>query len=145
MSRQQECRIKSAEFLQPQTVRIVLGARSLAIVLHGESSKYLATPRNTKDKITYNQPNRPNRQTPQTKHKALPKGQRGKRITPNNTAAVHASAQQQPTMAIVGTQPWRLCSSPHMTGLWGESCMHHRIQAKAATGEPSRSSRPTDH
>ena len=41
-------------------------------VLHGESSKRLATPRNTKDKITFNQPNRPNRQTPQTKHKALP-------------------------------------------------------------------------
>ena len=44
-------------------------------VLHGESSKRLATPRNAKDKITYNQPNRPNRHTPQTKHKALPKGQ----------------------------------------------------------------------
>ena len=39
------------------------------VVLHGERSKCLATP-NTKDKITYNQPNRPNRQTPQTKHKA---------------------------------------------------------------------------
>ena len=46
-------------------------------VLHayGESSERLATSRNTKDKITYNQPNRPNPQTPQTKHKALPKGQ----------------------------------------------------------------------
>ena len=67
-------------------------------VLHGEISKCLATPKNTKDKITYNQPNRPNRQTPQTKHKALPKGQPGRRITPINTAAVHASAQQ-PTIS----------------------------------------------
>ena len=68
-------------------------------MLHGESSKRLATPRNTKDKITYNQPNRPNRQTPQTKHKALPKGQPGRRTPPINTAAVHASAQQQPTIS----------------------------------------------
>ena len=68
-------------------------------VLHGESSKRLATPRNTKDKITYNQPHRPNRQTPQTKHKTLPKGQPGRRIAPINTPAVHASAQQQPTIS----------------------------------------------
>ena len=47
---------------------------------------------------TYIQPNRPNRQTSQTKHQALPKGQPGRRITPINTAAVHASAQQQPTI-----------------------------------------------
>ena len=48
---------------------------------------------------TYNQPNRPNRHTSQTKHQALPKGQPGRRITPINTAAVHASAQQQPTIS----------------------------------------------
>ena len=48
---------------------------------------------------TYNQPNRPNRQTSQTKHQALPKGQPGRRITPIHTAAVHASAQQQPTIS----------------------------------------------
>ena len=47
-----------------------------------------------KTRNTYNQPNRPNRQTSQTKHQALPKGQPGRRITPINTAAVHASAQQ---------------------------------------------------
>ena len=52
-----------------------------------------------KTRNTYNQPNRPNRQTSQTKHQALPKGQPGRRITPNNTAAVHASAQQQPTIS----------------------------------------------
>ena len=48
---------------------------------------------------TYNQPNRPNRQTSQTKHQALPKGQPGRRITPIHTAAVHASALQQPTIS----------------------------------------------
>ena len=48
---------------------------------------------------TCNQPNWPNRQTSQTKHQALPEGQPGRRITPINTAAVHASAQQQPTIS----------------------------------------------
>ena len=37
-----------------------------------------------------------NRHTSQTKHQALPKGPPERRITPINTAAVHASAQQQP-------------------------------------------------
>ena len=41
---------------------------------------------------TYNQPNRPDRHTSQTKHQAIPKGQPGRRITPCNTAAVLASA-----------------------------------------------------
>ena len=66
-------------------------------MLHGESSKRLATPRN--DRITYHQPNRPSRHTSQTKHKALPEGKPGRRITPINTAAVRASAQQQPTIS----------------------------------------------
>ena len=66
---------------------------SLHSVLHGESSKRLASPRNTKTGNTYNQPSRPNRHTTQTKHQALPKGQPGRRITPLNTAAVHTSAQ----------------------------------------------------
>ena len=48
---------------------------------------------------TYNQPNRRNRHTSQTKHQALPKGQPGRRITPINTAAVHASTQQQPNIS----------------------------------------------
>ena len=52
-----------------------------------------------KTRNTYNQPNRPNQQTAQTKHQVPPKGQPGRRITPNNTAAVHASAQQQPTIS----------------------------------------------
>ena len=52
-----------------------------------------------KTRNTYNQPNRPNRQTIQTKHQALPKGQPGRRITPINKAAVHGSAQQQPTIS----------------------------------------------
>ena len=43
---------------------------------------------------TYNQPSRPDRHTSQTKHQSLSKGQPGRRITPSNTAAVHASAQQ---------------------------------------------------
>ena len=52
-----------------------------------------------KTRNTYNQPNRPNRQTSQTKHQALPKAQPGRHITPINTAAVHASAQRQPTIS----------------------------------------------
>ena len=40
------------------------------------------------------------RHTSQTKHQALPKRPPGRRITPNNTAAVHVSAQQQPTIII---------------------------------------------
>ena len=51
-----------------------------------------------KTRNIYNQPNRPSRQTSQTKHQALPKGQPARRITPINTAAVHASAQQ-PTIS----------------------------------------------
>ena len=47
---------------------------------------------------TYNQPKRPGRHTSQTKHQALSKGQEGRRITPSNTAAVHASAHRQPTI-----------------------------------------------
>ena len=46
-----------------------------------------------KTRNTYNQPNRPNQQTSQTMHQVLSKGQPGRRITPINTAAVHASAQ----------------------------------------------------
>ena len=52
-----------------------------------------------KTRNTYSQSNRPNRETSQTKHQALPKGQPGRCITPINTAAVHASAQQQPTIS----------------------------------------------
>ena len=47
---------------------------------------------------SYNQPNRPNRHPSQTKHQALRKGQPGRRIALINTAAVHGSAQQQPTI-----------------------------------------------
>ena len=52
-----------------------------------------------KTRNTYNQPNRPNRETSQTKQQALSKGQPGRRITPINPAAVHASAQQQPNIS----------------------------------------------
>ena len=59
---------------------------------------------------TYNQPNRPDRHTSQTKHQALSKGQPGRRITPINTAAGHASAQPQPTI-ITHTRQCRQCVS----------------------------------
>ena len=76
-------------------------------VTHGESSKLfecLASPRNTKNKkhLQSTQSN-VNRKTSQTKHQALSKGRPGIRITPINTAAVHASAQQQPAI-ITRTQ-----------------------------------------
>ena len=64
-------------------------------VLHGESSKRLAPPRNTEDRkhLQSTQPS-VTRHTAQTKHQALSKGQPGRRITPKNTAAVHALAQE---------------------------------------------------
>ena len=70
----------------------------------GESSKRLAALRITKDgKHLQSTQSTVNRHTSQTKHQALPEGQPGRRITPINTAAVHASAQQQPAI-ITHTQ-----------------------------------------
>ena len=65
------------------------------MVLHGESSKRLAPPRNTEDrKHLSSTQSTVNRHNSQTKHQALSKGQPGRRKTPITTAAVHASAQQ---------------------------------------------------
>ena len=73
-----------------------LPARRHRPVLHGGSSTCLASPRNTKDrKHVQSTQSTVNRQSSQTKHQALSKGRPGIRITPINTAAVHASAQQQ--------------------------------------------------
>ena len=44
------------------------------------------------------------RHNSQTKHQALSKGQPGRRITPINTAAVHASAQQHPAIITLTQQ-----------------------------------------
>ena len=76
--------------------RLITSAIHDDIVLHGESSKRLASPRNTKDRkhLQSTQSAKPTHLTDQ----ALPKRQPGRRITPINTAAVHASAQQQPTI-----------------------------------------------
>ena len=65
-----------------------------------------------KTRNTYNQPDRPNQQTAQTKHQAPPKGQPGRRITPNNTAAVHAAAQQQPTISTNTRRSRVSCGRP---------------------------------
>ena len=76
---------------------------SVQSLMHCVTRRKLQTPGNAeehkKTRNTYNQPNRPNRQTSHTKHQALSKGQPGRPITPINTAAVHASAQQQPTIS----------------------------------------------
>ena len=62
-----------------------------SFVLHGESSKRLAPPRNTKDrKHLQSTQLTVDRHNSQTKHQALSKGQPGGRITPINIAAVHA-------------------------------------------------------
>ena len=76
----------------PVFVMLTPDHRASTSVLHGEISKRLATPRNTKDKKHLQS----TQSASQTKHQALPKGQPGRRITPINTAAVDASAQQQP-------------------------------------------------
>ena len=60
----------------------------LAVMLHGESSKRRGTQR---ARITYNQPNRPNRQTSQTKHQSLPKGQPSPCNTPLQACDDHSS------------------------------------------------------
>ena len=76
-------------------------------VFHGESYKRLAPPRNTKRqehlRIQSTQ-STVNRHSSQTKHQALSKGQPGRRITPTNTAAVHASTQQQPAIITLTQQ-----------------------------------------
>ena len=66
----------------------------LHVRVHGKSSKRLHRRGTQKTGNSYNQPNRTNRHTSQTKHQSLPKRQPGRRITPINTAVVHASAQQ---------------------------------------------------
>ena len=73
-------------------------------MLHGQSSKRLAPPRNSQDRKHLQSTQRTvNRHTSQTKHQALSNGQPGRHITPTNTAAVHASAQHQPSI-ITRTQ-----------------------------------------
>ena len=75
------------------------------LVLHGESSKRVAPPRNTKDrKHLQSTQSTVNQHTSQTKHQVLSNGQPGRRITPINTAAVHASAQQQPAIITLTQQ-----------------------------------------
>ena len=61
-------------------------------VLHGESSKYLAPPRNTKgtERLQSTQMTT-KRHNSQTKHQAPSKGQPKSRITPTSTEAMHAS------------------------------------------------------
>ena len=82
-------------------------ARVHASVLHGESIKRLAPPRNTKDRRhLQSTQSTVNRHTSQTKHHALSNGLPAaeKRITPINTAAVHVSAQQQPAIITLTHQ-----------------------------------------
>ena len=58
------------------------------LLLHGKSSKRLAPPRNIKDRKHLQSTQ--STVNSQTKHQALSKGQPGRRMTPINTAAVHA-------------------------------------------------------
>ena len=63
--------------------------------------------------ITYNQPNRPDQHTSQTKHQALSKGQPGRRITPINTAAnQHSSCACFSTTTTHHHHPHPTGSSP---------------------------------
>ena len=79
---------------------VFVGVRGRAsCVLHGESSKRLATPRNTKDKKHLQstqsvQPTNLTDQAPSTTERTARETH-----NTNNTAAVHASAQQQPTIS----------------------------------------------
>ena len=92
--------VTCTQFGNSDTVRLSMGTVWARVwVLHAWQRRGTQKTRNT-----YNQPNRPNQQTAQTKHQAPPKGQPGRRITPNNTAAVHASAQQQPTLSTNNRQ-----------------------------------------
>ena len=91
---------------------------------------------------TYNQPNRPDQHTSQTEHQALSKGQPGRRITPSTTAAVHASAQQQPTIVthtyvIIHTYLHPTGSSPdplsHRSPLRSLGALHRRAEPHYTT------------
>ena len=101
-----------------------------------------------KTRNTCNQPNRPNRQTSQTKHQALPKGQPGRRITPINTAAVHASAQQQPTISThtrQGHHDSSVCHGRVRLARWARltlhTCMHQYWTPPAVTPWPGGTGR----
>ena len=104
-----------------------------------------------KTRNIYNQPNRPNRQTSQTKHQA-PKGQPGRRITPINTAAVHASAQQQPTISThtrqghyqIFSQRLRvLCHSNSATPKAPQSCTSAALRPSHLAAAPPCEQRTT--
>ena len=90
--------------LQPVLERVDAACEEAPHVLHGESSKRPALPRNTKEREhLQSTQTTTNRYNSQTKNQALSKSQLGRRITPINTAAVHASAQQEPAI-ITRTQ-----------------------------------------
>ena len=63
-----------------------------------------------KTRNTYNQPNRPQPTNLTDQAPSTTEGQPGRRITPINTAAMHASAQQQPTISTCGYVDAHACS-----------------------------------
>ena len=94
----------------------------------------LAPPRKGKDRETLQSTQSTvNRHTSQTKHQSLSKGQPERRITPINTAAVHASAQQQPAI-ITRTQQGHhqilaanaSAAKPMSNTQAGSAALHHR-------------------
>ena len=93
---------------------------------------------------TYNSPNRPNRHTSQAKHQALPKGQPGRRITPINTAAVHASAQQQPTMITLTRQGHQQILSAN-AARWEAQEQYRRVVSHGESNIGQASPRTTIH
>ena len=78
---------------------VLLGLPCLLRVLHGESYKYLAPPRNQKEREhLQSTQTTANRHNSQTKHQAPSKTQPKSRITPTSTAAMHTSRQQPPAI-----------------------------------------------
>ena len=79
-----------SEFITDVRVHGHVGGE-ISEVLHRESSKRLALPRNTNDrKHLQSTQTTVNRNNAQPKHQALSKGQPGRRIKPISKAAVHA-------------------------------------------------------
>ena len=107
-------------------------------VLHGESSKRLATPRNTKDKkhLQSTQSAQPTNLTDQAPSTT-------ERIAPINTAAVHTSAQQQPTISThtrQGHHDSSVCHGRVRFARWARltlhTCMHQYWTPPAVTPWP---------
>ena len=105
----------------------------LFMLLHGESSKRLAPPRNTENrKHLQSTQSTVNRHTSQTKHQALSKGQPGRRITPTQQPCTLQHSNNQPSspapnrVITRSSQPTQPAVKPRSNTQAGSAALHHR-------------------